>query len=295
MVSRADGAARDAELRSQVALGGQAPAWLNDAVKDGLTKAPVNLFANRGAGRSIEPYGQLGFRGWVIHLVGSWFYRSLTRTHIGSVMKTSNEHVDEATAGHRGGGDRDARKGGTSLYGATVEYGLHSLLWLLDDEPRRASSRDLADMQGVPAAMLSKIMPKLEKAGIVTSTPGIAGGYELARPAAQVSVLEVVDAIEGDRKLFDCREVRRGCALFGEAPPAWSVSGVCGIHAVMIRAERQMRAELAKTSLADLVRGVRRPAEFEVAAAGWFRERGAARETARLTAVRDGRRRHSRP
>ncbi|HEY0962325.1 MAG TPA: Rrf2 family transcriptional regulator [Pseudomonadales bacterium] len=181
------------------------------------------------------------------------------------------------------------RPGPTSLYGASVEYGLHVLLWLLSDNPRRASSRDLAEMQGVPIAMLAKIMPRLEKAGIVASNGGISGGYELARPPSRITVLNVVDAIEGDRRLFDCKEVRRGCALFGGKPPAWSVDGVCRIHAVMLRAEKQMRAELSNTTLADLVKGGR-PPEFEAQVADWFRDRSEAREAARITAVKVGRR-----
>ncbi|MDC7693469.1 Rrf2 family transcriptional regulator [Asticcacaulis sp. DXS10W] len=180
-------------------------------------------------------------------------------------------------------------KGPSAFYGASVEYGLHAVLWLLSEHPKRASSRDLADMQGLPAAMLAKVMQKLEKAGIVSSSGGITGGYELARLASDISVGDVVDAIEGDRRLFDCKEVRRGCILFGGHPPAWSVDGVCRIHAVMLRAEKRMRAELAKTSLADLARGGR-PPEFEAQVVDWFRDRGKARETARISAVKEGRR-----
>lgn len=195
----------------------------------------------------------------------------------------SRDDQDPADAG-----TPDRRKG-VSLFGVSVEYGLHTLLWLIAEHPKRASSRDLAEMQGVPAAMLAKIMPKLEKAGIVSSSDGITGGYELAKPPADISVLEVVDAIEGDRKLFDCKEVRRGCALFGGTPPPWSVDGVCRIHAVMLRAERRMRSELDKTSLADLAQGGR-PEEFENLVADWFRDRTSARETARVAALREGRR-----
>lgn len=181
------------------------------------------------------------------------------------------------------------RRKGVSLFGVSVEYGLHTLLWLIAEHPKRASSRDLAEMQGIPSAMLAKIMPKLEKAGIVNSSDGITGGYELGKPPANISVLEVVDAIEGDRKLFDCKEVRRGCVLFEGTPPPWSVDGVCRIHAVMLRAEKRMRSELEKTSLADLARGGR-PEEFENLVADWFRDRTSSRETARVTALREGRR-----
>jgi len=182
-------------------------------------------------------------------------------------------------------GDAVAQRRGASLFGVSVEYGLHTLLWLVAKHPKRASSRDLAEIQGLPAAMLAKIMPKLEKAGIVTSSDGISGGYELAQPPETISVLAVVDAIEAGRTLFDCKEVRRGCVLFGGTPPPWSIDGVCRIHAVMLRAEKRMRSELKKTSLADLAQGGR-PKEFESLVGEWFRDRSTAREAARVSALK---------
>lgn len=200
----------------------------------------------------------------------------------------SDKHIVEQGNGEAEDGASGSRQGGASLYGVSVEYGLHALLWLLSERPKRASSRDLAEMQGVPPASLAKIMPKLERAGIVVSHDGIAGGYELSRPGADITVLEVVDAIESNRKIFDCKDVRRGCVLFGASPPQWSVHGVCRIHAVMMRAEKRMRAELGKTSLAELAQG--RPAEFENRVDQWFSGKNAGREAARLSAMKARRR-----
>lgn len=200
----------------------------------------------------------------------------------------SDKHIVEQDSGETKDGALVGRQGGVSLYGVSAEYGLHVLLWLLSERPKRASSRDLAEMQGVPPGSLAKIMPKLERAGIVVSRDGITGGYELSRAASDITVLDVVDAIEGDRKLFDCKEVRRGCVLFGGSPPPWSIQGVCRIHAVMMRAEKRMRAELAKTNLVELAQG--RPAEFEDSVANWFSEKCAERELARLSGMKAGRR-----
>ncbi|MDI1484490.1 Rrf2 family transcriptional regulator [Polyangium sp. y55x31] len=204
-------------------------------------------------------------------------------------MIDPNEQAEDDNGQSPNDGQQAGQRKGVSLFGVSVEYGLHTLLWLVAEHPKRASSRDLAEMQGVPAAMLAKILPKLEKAGIVNSSDGINGGYELAKSPEDISVLAVVDAIEGDRKLFDCKEVRRGCVLFGGTPPPWSIDGVCRIHAVMLRAEKRMRSELEKTSLADLARGGR-PEDFESQVADWFRDRATARETSRVTALKEGRR-----
>ena len=129
-----------------------------------------------------------------------------------------------------------------SLYGASVEYALHCLIWLLPERERPPSARDLAAIQGVSPTLVAKIMPRLEKAGLVSSSGGINGGYRLACPPDEISVLDVVDAVEGGRRLFDCKEVRRNCALFSGDPPSWSASGTCGIHAVILLAERAMLA-----------------------------------------------------
>jgi len=175
-------------------------------------------------------------------------------------------------------------------FGTGVEYALHCLLWLAGPLERPPSSRDLADMQGISPAFLKKIFPKLEKAGIVEASGGIRGGYRLARPAETITVLDVVDAVEGPKSLFDCQEIRGRCALFEGKPPKWSTQGVCGIHAVMLRAENILREELARTSLASLAAGVLGknglPARFPDQVRSWFADRQTAREEARVTGMR---------
>lgn len=167
--------------------------------------------------------------------------------------------------------------------GSSVEYALHCLLWLVDPASGQPSSRDLAELQGVSPSFMAKIFPKLEKAGIVTAAAGLRGGYRLARAATDISVLDVVDAVEGNKPLFDCQEVRGRCAVFNGKPPAWSTSGVCGIHAVMLRAEKSMRRELALTSLADLSAGFgnKVPDTFPNEVQVWFEGRVGKRIEAR--------------
>jgi Rrf2 family protein len=109
---------------------------------------------------------------------------------------------------------------------AGVEYGLHCLLYLVNpreslDEAHHASVRDLADLQGVPVEYVAKLFTKLQKAGLVVAAEGARGGFRLARPAGSISVLDVVFAIDGEKDLFECREIRGRCAVFGGKPPAW--------------------------------------------------------------------------
>ncbi len=140
----------------------------------------------------------------------------------------------------------------------------------------------------MPPALLAKIFTRLRKAGLVAAREGTRGGYVLARPPAEISVLAAVDAIAGRQRLFRCHEVRGRCALFGGRPPAWAMQGTCAIHAVMLEAERQARQVLAARTLADLLDefGGKAPPAFLEETRRWFTERwracarGAAEESA---------------
>ena len=158
---------------------------------------------------------------------------------------------------------------------ASVEYGLHCLVWLVRTGEAALSSRDLADLQGVSPSFVAKIFPKLEKAGIVAASEGLRGGYRLAKPADQINFLDIIDAIEGPKPIFDCQNVRHRCALFDQAPPSWATQGVCSIHAVILAAERAMRAELGKHSLADLAAAsaAEAPAHFAGDVQAWIDDR----------------------
>jgi Rrf2 family protein len=172
--------------------------------------------------------------------------------------------------------------------GTSVEYSLHCLLWLAGPLGESPSSRELAELQGISPSFVAKIFPKLEKAGIVSASDGIHGGYRLARSPGQITVLEVIDAVEGKKPLFECQEIRGRCAVFDGKPPGWAVDGTCGIHAVMIRAEKVLRSELARTTLAVLVAGVshKAPSEFALDIQKWLADRATARDESRLSALK---------
>jgi Rrf2 family protein len=164
-----------------------------------------------------------------------------------------------------------------------VEYGLHCLLYLVDprdsaDTAAQASVRDLADLQGVPVEYVAKLFTKLQKAGLVVAAEGARGGFRLARPAGSISVLDVVVAIDGEKDLFECREIRGRCAVFGGKPPAWSGRGVCTIHAVMIEAAARMNEVLAAHTLADIAATVaaKVPRDFNDQIVNWLAKRAPA-------------------
>lgn len=132
-----------------------------------------------------------------------------------------------------------------------VEWGVHacSLLALLP--PGRAlPAAKLAEYHGVPAAYMAKHLQALARAGVVETAKGPRGGYRLARPAAEITLLDVVEAIDGAAPAFRCTEIRRRGPA---AAPAREYRGLCGINRAFLRADEAWRAELRATTVADVV------------------------------------------
>jgi len=135
-----------------------------------------------------------------------------------------------------------------------VEWGLHCavLLAVMPSDAALATGR-LAEYHGVPVDYLAKHLQAMSRAGILAAVPGRGGGYRLARPAVDVSVLEVVEAVDGEDPAFKCLEIRRRGPA---AAPAREYRTMCGIHRVMVEADDAWRTRLARTSIADLAAGV---------------------------------------
>jgi Rrf2 family protein len=135
-----------------------------------------------------------------------------------------------------------------------VEWGVHVcvLLASLPDDAALPAAK-LAEYHGVPAAYLAKHLQALAGAGVLRTVKGARGGYRLARPATEITVLDVVEAIDGDEPAFRCGEIRRRGPM---AMPAREYTTACGIHRAFDRADEVWRAELARSTIADLFLGV---------------------------------------
>jgi Rrf2 family protein len=156
--------------------------------------------------------------------------------------------------------------------GQGVEWALHccTVLALVPPEQTLPAAR-LAEYHGVPPAYLAKHLQALASVGIVESTAGRRGGYRLAKPASGITVLAVVDAVEGGAPAFRCMEIRRR----GPARVAASeYRAPCGIARVMQDAEDAWRTQLERVTIADLLQGLAvsvSPVAIRKAA-GWFQE-----------------------
>ncbi|KAB2807184.1 RrF2 family transcriptional regulator [Pimelobacter simplex] len=129
-----------------------------------------------------------------------------------------------------------------------VEWALHCCVVLSRASAPVPSSR-LAELHGVSKTYLAKHLQALARAGLVRAAEGRDGGYALTREPAAITVLDVVEAIDGDQPAFRCTEIRQQGEL---ALPPEECRVPCGIARVMAEAERSWRRSLAGTTIADL-------------------------------------------
>lgn len=158
-----------------------------------------------------------------------------------------------------------------------VEYALHCLLYMVDiDENTSITTKDLATFQGISESYLSKIYTKLSKSNLIKSVPGVKGGYSLAKPASEISFWDVVIAVEGDDRFFQCGEIRQNNILLDKdnLPDSYTKCP-CLIKVVMNEAENEMKKYLEHKTLAWLHSEVYQnfvPKETKLATDEWFQK-----------------------
>jgi Rrf2 family protein len=133
----------------------------------------------------------------------------------------------------------------------STEWVLHCAASLAQLEPgETASAAQLAAYYDLPAPYLAKQLQALTKAGVLAASTGPRGGFRLARPAADITLLQIVEAVDGAAQPYECREIRqqgRG-ALRRE-----DCQETCVLAAKMAAAHQAWRASLAAVSLADIL------------------------------------------
>jgi Rrf2 family protein len=135
-----------------------------------------------------------------------------------------------------------------------VEWTAHACV-LLAALPRGIGlpAAALAEFHELAPAYMAKHMQALARAGVVESVRGPKGGYRLARPVDAITLLDIVEAIEGEEPAFRCSEIRQQGPCVS---PGADFRRPCEIHAAFNRAEAAWRAELKSQSLGDMVREV---------------------------------------
>jgi Rrf2 family protein len=124
-----------------------------------------------------------------------------------------------------------------------ADYALRAMTYLAKLDPtQRAATSQIAETKKIPPSFLAKIISQLSIAGLIHTSRGARGGVTLSRPADEISILEVIEAIDGPIALNECTVSPEGCPF----------SGDCPIHGLWCDTQAELVAKLRSTTFATL-------------------------------------------
>ena len=124
-----------------------------------------------------------------------------------------------------------------------TDYAVHALMILARNKKQELSVKELAEIENVSSSYLAKVMQKLSAAGIVSSAEGKKGGYTLAGDAEEINLAQITELFEAEENIFECVDNVHGC----------KIKDRCKIHLVFGKAYQKMLAELAETTIKDII------------------------------------------
>jgi Rrf2 family protein len=124
-----------------------------------------------------------------------------------------------------------------------ADYATRAVLYLAGAKKgQRVATSQVANEQQIPSPFLAKIILQLSIAGLIKTSRGARGGISLARDAEQITLLDVIEAIDGSIQLNICAEEKGGCALEEDCP----------LRSVWCDAQKELVAKLRNTNFGQL-------------------------------------------
>lgn len=127
-----------------------------------------------------------------------------------------------------------------------ANLGLHSMILMAADPEKALRVNQAAEVLPVSENHLAKVMQRLVHAGLITSTRGPQGGFKLAKPPAEITLLEIFEALEGALEVHACLLGLPKC------------TGHCVLGDFVVSTNEQFRTKLASTRLSDVAGALKR-------------------------------------
>jgi FeS assembly SUF system regulator len=134
-----------------------------------------------------------------------------------------------------------------------ADYGTVVMTYISQHTDKVHSAHDIADHVRVALPTVSKILKILARQDLLVSERGAKGGYRLARPAKQISIAEIIDAMEGPVALTECSSM----------PGLCEQESSCSIRGNWQRINQAVRGALEQVSLAEMAQPVKHPIRLE--------------------------------
>ena len=124
-----------------------------------------------------------------------------------------------------------------------TDYAVRTVLYLAKNSDRRVSVTEIAEAMSIPKSFLAKLLQRLVKNHVLLSSRGVNGGFALAKKASAITLLDVMEVMQGPAAINVCAIDSGRCKM----------RSTCTVHPVWLDIRREVERRLAKTTIARLI------------------------------------------
>jgi Rrf2 family protein len=124
-----------------------------------------------------------------------------------------------------------------------TDYAVRTVLYLARDRDRTANVTEVAHAMHIPKSFLAKVLQRLVRHHILTSMRGVKGGFRLARKPSEISLLDIMEAVQGPAGINVCAIDSKRCHL----------SATCSVHPVWVEIRQELEKRLKRQTIGKLV------------------------------------------
>lgn len=124
-----------------------------------------------------------------------------------------------------------------------TDYAIRTAVYLARERDRVANIAEVAEAMRIPRSFLAKIVQRLAKKGLVESLRGVNGGVRLAQNPSEITLLTILEAIQGMASINMCVAGGKKCGL----------SPVCAVHPIWLEIREEVERKLRGQTIADLL------------------------------------------
>jgi Rrf2 family protein len=124
-----------------------------------------------------------------------------------------------------------------------TDYAVRTIVYLAKDPDQVASATEIAKAMHIPKSFLAKILQRLVRCGMLTSSRGASGGFRLIKKASEISLLDILTAFQGPAGINTCAVDKKRCKL----------SSTCAVHPIWVDIRKEVEARLKRETIEKII------------------------------------------
>ncbi len=124
-----------------------------------------------------------------------------------------------------------------------TDYAVRTVVYLAKDPDQVASATEISKAMHIPRSFLAKIMQRLVRHDLMTSSRGASGGFRLAKKPSEISLLDILTIFQGTTGINTCAVDKKRCKL----------SSTCAVHPIWVDIRKEVEARLKRETISRII------------------------------------------